>query len=244
VVIPVYNSEKHLNKTLESVLNQTYQSIEIVLVDDCSKDNSQQIINEYKKSHNNITYYRLEQNSGAAVARNKALELAKGRFIAFLDSDDIWYPKKLQQQLVLMKQKNAAICYTAIEMIDESDELIKGKRNVLQEVDYKFLLKNTMLATSTIVVDRNLTGYFKMPLIRSGQDYATWLLLMRNGTVAFGINEVLVKYRKSSNSLSANKFDSIKQVWNIQKNNEGINIINATYNSICFALNAFIKHFI
>jgi teichuronic acid biosynthesis glycosyltransferase TuaG len=243
VIIPVYNSEKYIDKTIDSVLNQTYNNIEIVLVDDCSKDSSAKIINEYVEKHENIVYNLLEKNSGAAVARNKALELAKGRYIAFLDSDDMWYPNKLEKQLKLMKQKNAPICYTAIEMIDENDELIKGKRNVLEQVNYNFLLKNTMLATSTMVIDRKLTGDFRMPLRRSGQDYATWLMLLRNGRNAYGINEALVKYRKGRNSLSSNKVKNIKKVWDIQTKNEKINPLSATVNSICYALNAFKKYY-
>lgn len=243
VIIPVYNSGKYIDKTIDSVLNQSYEQIEIVLVDDCSSDNSKQIIENYTKKYTNIIFQQLEENSGAAIARNKAIELANGRYIAFLDSDDLWYPSKVERQLELMKRKNAAICFTAIEMIDENGELIKGKRNVVEMVNYNFLLKNTMLATSTIVIDRSITGNFKMPLIRSGQDYATWLLLMRDGIDAYGINEVLVKYRKGRNSLSSNKVKNIKKVWNIQTKNEGINPFSATYYSLCYAFNAFKKHY-
>lgn len=244
VIIPVYNAAKYIDKTIESALNQTYKNIEIILVDDCSKDNSRQIIEKYVARHENIIYHLQEKNSGAAVARNTALQIAKGRYVAFLDSDDLWYPEKIEKQLKLMKQNNAAICYTAIEMIDENDRLIKEKRRVIDKVNYKFLLKNTMLATSSVVIDRKLIGDFQMPLIRSGQDYATWLLLMRNGTVAYGINEALVKYRKSENSLSSNKLKSVKQVWNTQTKYEGINSVSAAYNSLCFAFNAFKKHYL
>ncbi|MGG3689495.1 glycosyltransferase family 2 protein [Caldifermentibacillus hisashii] len=243
VIIPVYNSGKFIAKTLDSVLNQTYKQIEIIIVDDCSTDNSQQIINDYLVSHDNIIYHRLEVNSGAAVARNKALDLAKGKYVAFLDSDDLWYPKKIEKQLELMQQKKAAICYTAIEMIDENDNLIKGKRNVLEMINYKFLLKNTMIATSTVIIDRELTGRFQMPLIRSGQDYATWLMLMRNGTLAYGINEPLTSYRKSSNSLSSKKYKNIVKVWRIQRYQENINSIRTLFNACSYALNAFKKHY-
>ncbi|HOP99635.1 MAG TPA: glycosyltransferase family 2 protein [Acetivibrio clariflavus] len=243
VIIPVYNSEKYISKTLDSVLNQTYRLLEIIVVDDCSKDSSEQIIRNYAKYYSNILYHKFNQNYGAAVARNKALELSKGRFVAFLDSDDIWYPNKLEKQLELMKEKSAAICYTAIEMIDEEGNLIKGKREVKETIDYKFLLRNTMIATSTVVIDRRITGDFKMPLIRSGQDYATWLLLMRSGTKAYGINEPLVKYRKLKNSLSSNKVKNIKKVWRVQTEFEKINPIIAGYNSICYAINAFKKHY-
>lgn len=243
VITPIYNSEKYITATIDSILAQTYSQIEIVLVDDCSTDRSQELINEYVTKHNNIRYYKLEDNSGAAVARNKAIDIAKGRYIAFLDSDDIWYPKKIEKQLALMKDNNIAICYTAIEMIDEEDKLIKGKRDVLEKINYHFLLKNTMIATSTVLIDRNIIGDFRMPLLRSGQDYATWLSLMRNGTHAYGINEVLVKYRKGSNSLSSNKIKNIKKVWKIQTQYEDINSISACFYSLCYAANAFKKHY-
>lgn len=244
VIIPVYNAEKYISETIDSVLNQTYQKIQIVLVDDCSNDSSGRIIADYVKEHDNVVYHLQEKNGGAAVARNTALALAKGRYVAFLDSDDLWYPQKIVKQLQLMNTKNVAICYTAIDMIDEEGQQIKGKRKVVEMIDYKFLLKNTMLATSSIVIDRQIIGDFRMPLIRSGQDYATWLLLMRNGTVAHGINEALVKYRKSRNSLSANKLNSVKQVWTTQTKHENIKSYYAIYNSICFAFNAFKKHYL
>ena len=244
VIIPVYNAERYIAKTIESALNQTYNDIEIVLIDDCSDDSSKQIIEDYTRKHKNIIYYLQEKNFGVAVARNKALELAKGRYVAFLDSDDLWCPEKIEKQLNLMQSKEAAICFTAIEMINEKGNQIKSKRKVKEKINYKFLLKNTMIATSSVVIDRNKTGDFQMPLIRSGQDYATWLLLMRNGTEAYGINEALVKYRRSQNSLSSNKFKSLGQVWNIQTRKEKINPVIATINLFYFAFNAFKKHFI
>lgn len=243
VVIPVYNSERFLVDTIESVLSQTYKNIEIIIVDDCSKDNSFKIINSYMARNGNIKYHRFDENSGPAIARNKALELAKGRYIAFLDSDDIWNEKKIEKQIELMKNNNAAICYTAIEMIDEEGKLIKSKRNVNEIVDYKYILKNTMIACSSVVVDRYLTGDFRMPLIRAGQDYATWLLLMRDGTKAYGINEALVKYRRVRGSISSNKWKSLKKVWNIYTKCENIDPIRATYYSIFFVFNALKKYY-
>lgn len=244
VIIPIYNSEKYISQTIESVLGQTYKDVEVVIVDDCSTDKSNQIIENYTKKYNSIVYKRLEKNSGAAVARNKAMEIARGRYIAFLDSDDVWYPEKLEKQIELIKSNNCAICYTAIEMIDEDGRVEKSKRNIKEKIDYRFLLKNTMIATSTVLIDRRIVGRFNMPLRRSGQDYATWLMLMRNGVYAYGINEVLVKYRRRENSLSSSKMKNIFKVWNIQVENEGISKINATCNSIAYALNAFKKHYL
>ncbi|MBE5747094.1 MAG: glycosyltransferase family 2 protein [Clostridiales bacterium] len=242
VIIPVYNAGKFLDRTLNSIFAQTYKNVEIVLVDDCSKDNSAEIIKKYQETHPEIVYHLQETNQGAAVARNTALELAKGRYVAFLDSDDMWYPDKLEKQLALMKEKDAAFCFAAIEMVNNDDEVVKKKRKVKEKINYRFLLHNTMIATSSVVVDREKKGDFRMPLRRGGQDYATWLMLMRDGTVAYGINEALVKYRVGNKSLSSNKFKSIKQVWQIQTQNEKICKFKAFFHVIGFTWNALIKY--
>ena len=242
VITPVYNAERFIELTLQSVYNQTYGKFEIILVDDRSTDKSGEIIQRYSEEHPETIYILQEQNMGAAVARNKALSEAKGRYVAFLDSDDIWDDKKTELQMALMKEKDAAFSFTAIEMIDENGEVIKKKRKVREKVDYKFLLHNSMIPTSSVIIDRKKVGDFRMPLRRSGQDYATWLQLLRDGTVAYGLNEALVQYRKSVGSLSSNKFKSIKQVWEIQTKDEKINKFSAFFNVMGFAFNALKKH--
>lgn len=244
VIIPIYNSEKYLAATLDSIFCQDYKDIEIVLVDDCSKDQSAEIIVGLKKTHPEIVYHLQEKNMGAGAARNKALELARGQYIAFLDSDDIWMPNKISRQIELMKKQKTPFSYTAIEMMNEKGDTIKRKRNIKEVCDYKYLLHNTIIATSSVVIDRTALGDFRMPLRRGGQDYATWLMLLRDGTVANGINEVLVRYRVASGSLSSNKFKSVKQVWEIQTQDEKINKISAAFHVMCFCFNAFKKYFI
>ena len=244
VITPVYNAEKYIRKTLDSMVAQTYKNMEFILVDDCSKDKSSQIIKEYTEKYPNIIYYLQEKNMGAGVARNTALEMAKGRYVAFLDSDDIWKATKTKEQVKLMKATGTPLCYTSIEMIDENDAVIKTKRSIKEKCNYKFLLHNTMIATSSVIVDRKQLGDFRMPVRRGGQDYATWLMLLRDGAVARGINEAYVKYRVSSNSLSSNKFKSIKQVWEIQTQDERINKVSAFFHLMCFCFNAFKKYFL
>ena len=200
VITPVYNAETVIGKTLESVFAQTYKDIEIVLVDDCSTDNSQSVIEEYRKEHPEIVYFRQRVNQGAGAARNKALELAKGQYVAFLDADDLWYPEKTEKQINLLNEKDGAFSYTAIEMIDSSGKVTKKKRKVKKQVTYKFLLKNTIIATSTVLIDRKKLGDFRMPLRRGGQDYATWLMLLRDGTIAYGINEALEQATEKHNT--------------------------------------------
>lgn len=244
VITPIYNAEKYLEKTLASVFAQTYKNIEIVLVDDCSKDKSAQIIARLKMQHPEIIYFLQPKNMGAGAARNKALELASGQYVAFLDSDDLWLPEKTERQINLMKKKKSPFSYAAIEMMDEEDKTIKSKRNIRETCDYNYLLHNTIIATSSVIVDRNVFGDFRMPLRRGGQDYATWLSLLRNGAVACGINTTLVRYRVGSNSLSSNKLKSIKQVWEIQTQDEHINKVMALVHVCCFVFNATKKYFV
>lgn len=243
VITPVYNAGKVIEKTLESIFKQTYKPIEIVLVDDCSMDNSQEVIAEYLPEHPEIVYFRQLTNQGAGAARNKALELAKGQYVAFLDADDMWHPEKIEKQINWLKEKKGAFSYTAIQMVDENNKVVKSKRNVREQVDYKFLLRNTMIATSTVVIDRTILGDFRMPLRRGGQDYATWLMLLRDGTIAYGINDALEDYRVGNkDSLSNNKWKSIKQVWEIQTRDEKIGKISAAFNLCCFVFNAMKKY--
>jgi len=244
VIMPTYNLEKYIKRTLESALRQTYEKIEIVIVDDRSTDRTTYIIEELQKEYPQIVCYSQEKNMGAGAARNKALELAKGRYVAFLDGDDFWKPQKIELQLKLMKEKACPFSYTAIEMIDEDDKLIKPKRKIKEKCNYKYLLTNTIIATSSVVIDREVLGDFRMPLRRGGQDYATWLELLRDGTMAYGINEALVQYRISSDSLSSNKLKSIKQVWEIQTQDEGIGKGAAIFHVCSFAFHAIKKYFI
>lgn len=243
VIIPVYNVSNFIGRTIDSVLQQEYDDIEIILVDDCSTDNSAEIIKQYQKSQPCVKYFRQQRNQGAAVARNKALDLATGQYVAFLDGDDEWSSGKLEKQIAFMKEKNAAISCTALDTIDADGKSLGNRREVKEKIDYKFILKNTIIATSTVIIDRNKTGHFQMPLRRGGQDYATWLMLMRKGAICYGLNDVLAHYRVLPTSLSSNKIKSIRQVWEIQTGNEGINKFSACVNLGYFIINALIKRF-
>lgn len=242
VITPVYNVEKYLDRTLNSVFAQTYNNIEIVLVDDQSKDRSAEIIKRYQKDHPEIVYFLQPENKGAGYARNKALEIAKGQYVAFLDADDLWKPEKIEKQINLLEKEKGSFCFTAIEMIDGNDNIIKGKRKVIEKVDYKYLLSNTMIPTSGVMIDRTIKGDFKMHLRRGGQDYATWLKLLRDGSVAYGIDEALVCYRIDGESLSSNKIKSIKQIWEIQSREECISRIIVCFHIIKWCWNSIKKY--
>ncbi len=243
VIIPVYKVEWIIETTIKSIQDQTYKDLEIVLVDDCSPDNSADIIKQMMVKDERIRYYKLDENSGAAVARNRAIRESRGRYIAFLDSDDMWEPDKLEKELELMKEKECGFVYSAIKMIDKDGKVTKESTYVPKRLSYRTILTRTYIATSSVMLDMNKVGEFQMPLRRSGQDYATWLMLLRRVDYAYGIQEPLVRYRNSPDSLSSNKIASLKKVFSVQTKFEGINPIYAAFNTFCFGLYAFKKHF-
>lgn len=243
VIIPMYNSEKYIAEAVNSVLAQTYKDIEIILIDDCSKDKTDLIAQTFAESDERIYYLRLAKNSGAAVARNKGLELSQGRYIAFLDSDDLWEPQKLEKQIKVMEDEKVGFCYTSYSIIDSSGTIKKNKIKIKERTVYNDLLQKTLIATPTVLLDRNIVGDVKMPLRRTGQDYAYWLLLLRNIDFAYGISEPLVKVRRRSDSLSRNKFQSIVDVWEVQRKNEQIKVLPAMHNLFFYIFNVFLKRY-
>ncbi len=244
VIVPVYNAERVIERTIRSVQAQSYQNWELIMVDDCASDNSAALIGRMALADTRIKYFKLEQNSGAAVARNRGLAEARGRYVAFLDADDCWLADKLRRGLDMMHERDCAFVYTATQMVDEDDKPLCAYTPVPAWTDYCHLLKRTVIATSTVLLDMEKVGDFSMPLRRSGQDYATWLMLLRRIDRAYGINEPLALYRISRNSLSSNKLKSIRQVYEIQTRNEGLNPVYAVWNTLFFCLYAFKKHFL
>lgn len=228
VITPVYNAEKFLTETIKSVLNQTYESFEYLLIDDCSTDNSASIVKEFAKNDSRVKYIKLPENSGAAVARNKGLEKAKGRFIAFVDSDDKWYPEKLEMQLDFMNINNKSFTYTNYEHISEEGEVLSSPK-LPEKLNYSGLLKNTAIACSTVVIDRTVIGDFRMPLVRKGQDTATWLKILRDHDYAYLVDEILNQYRGREGSLSSNKVGALKRTWNTYRNLEKLPLYKAVY---------------
>lgn len=237
VITPVYNAEEFLAETIESVLNQTYKSFEFLLIDDCSTDSSPAMIKEYAKNDPRIRYLKLEENSGAAVARNTGLENAQGRFIAFVDSDDKWHPEKLAKQLTFMNENKKAFTYTKYERITEEGKVL-GAPGFPSKLNYTGLLKNTAIACSTVVIDRQVIGDFRMPLVRKGQDTATWLKILREHDYAYLVDEVLNQYRSREGSLSSDKFGALKRTWNTYRNIEGLSLHKSGYYFVFYIWNA------
>lgn len=215
IITPVYNCEKLVSKTIESVRNQTYQNWEMILVDDCTPDNSANIIKEYEKKDSRIKYIKLKQNSGAAIARNKALKEAKGRFIAYLDADDLWKTEKLEKQVRFMLENKYAFTCTDYEKITEEGRSLNKIIRIPRKVNYNLYLRNTIIQTVGVMVDTKITGkeLLEMPNIRRRQDAATWCQLLKNGYDCYECPENLSYYRVVTNSLSSNKLKAIKMNW-------------------------------
>lgn len=242
IITPVYNAARFIGETIESVINQSYQNWELILVNDCSTDNSVQIIEEWMNQDSRVTLYQLSENGGAAVARNKGLELAKGEFIAFIDSDDYWHKEKLTKQICFMKENQYQFTYTNFNLISEDGIVIKESVKIPTSLNYSGLLKNTSIACSTVVINRNAIGDFRMPLVRKGQDTATWLMLMRErNIVAYGLDEVLNSYRQVSGSISSNRIAALKRTWNTYYNLEKLPFPKAAYYFAHYVWNAVMR---
>ncbi|CEI73874.1 glycosyltransferase family 2 protein [Romboutsia hominis] len=241
IITPMYNSGKFIRNTIESVLNQTYEDWEMIIVDDCSKDESPEIVKSYTKKDERIKYIRVSENKGVSNARNVALKNASGRYIAFLDSDDIWETTKLEKQIRFMKEKNCAISFTSYELINEENQKLNKVVRVPKSVDYKTLLKGNVLGCLTVVIDKSKLNFdIKMSGVRH-EDYVLWLSILKRGYIAYGLDEVLAQYRKSLTSLSGNKIKSAMWTWNIYRNIEKIPLHKSIYYFVNYSINGIKK---
>lgn len=240
IIVPVYNSEDYLAQTMDSVQQQTYPNWEMLLVDDCSTDASAEIIGEYARKDPRIRYIKLSENSGAAIARNTGLEAARGRYIAYLDADDLWFPQKLERQLDFLSRNNVGFSCCAYEKIEQDGSSLKKTVWMPKTMNYHQLLKNTIIQTVGVIVDTKLVdpNLLVMPNVRRGQDFATWLQILRSGILFVGQHEVLAAYRRVATSLSANKFRAFKRTWHVYRQVERLPLIYAGWCQFCYACNA------
>jgi len=229
IITPSYNSEDFIKETINSVLNQTYKNWEMIIVDDVSTDNSIQIIQEYQKKDSRIKLIELDTNSGAAVARNKAIEVANGKYIAFLDSDDLWKPEKLEKQIAFMQENNIVFSYSAYDLIDEDGKELNITKDPIEKLHYKELLKENQIGCLTAVYDQEKLGKCYMPLIRKRQDFGLWLSILKKIDYAIKVPENLALYRVRKNSISSNKIDLIKYNFKLFNKHEELSIIQSSY---------------
>lgn len=238
IIMPCYNASETIQYAIDSVLNQTYTNWELLIVDDCSNDNSLALLNQQQDPR--IHIFELSENSGAAVARNHAIQAAAGQYVAFLDSDDSWTTEKLMKQLVFMKQKSAPISFTGYYTINQEGQR-KNEIKIPATLTYQQLLKNTIMGCLTVMIDRDVVGEIKMPLMRTRQDTATWLSVLKKGHVAHGLQEPLAAYSMVAGSLSGKKTKMLRQNWYLYRRVEGLSVLPAVYVFMCYAINAIRK---
>lgn len=241
IITPSFNSERYIEKTIKSIIAQSHSDWELLIVDDFSKDRTEEIVTNYQKEDPRIRFFKQKSNQGAAAARNLAIKNANGFYLAFLDSDDLWKPEKIQHQLEFMQKYNLGFSFTAYELIDKNDAK-KNKEidtNSKSPVNYKDMLaKKATIGCSTVMLDRRIIGEVEMPLIRTGQDYALWLSILKRGHTAHLLREVLTSYRITPDSISSNKLKKAKRQWFIYRKLEKLNLIKSIYYFICYAFRA------
>lgn len=238
VIMPSYNSGAFIAEAIHSVQQQTYLNWELLITDDASDDNTVEIANTFAAQDSRIRLFRLDENSGVAIARNHSIRQAKGRFFAFLDSDDCWHPEKLEKQLAFMRQQQCAFSFTAYQLMNSNGEISHRTISVPPEINHKQYLKNTIIGCLTVMLDKEKIGEFTFPNLRIRQDMALWLTILRNGTNAYGLNEVLAYYRLNPHSISANKINAAKTVWKVYRELEQLSLGRSLYNFIGYAFKA------
>ena len=223
--MPSYNAAKFIAASIQSVIGQTYRNWELLITDDCSKDDTVKIVEQFLEKDNRIKLFSTGKNSGPACARNKSLENATGKYIAFLDSDDIWVSNKLETQIQFMIEKNIAFSFSSYSVIKEDGTPTGNTINVPKVIGYHGYLRNTIIGCLTVIIDREKTGNF----------------IMKRGFKAYGLQNTLACYRLVSTSNTSKKWKAAKDVWKVYREIEHINPI---YSAICFigyAINAIIK---
>lgn len=241
IITPCYNSEQFIERTVESIIDQTYSNWELLVIDDFSSDNSVNIVKRLIKLDSRIKLVQLEKNYGAAVARNKGIELAKGRFIAFLDSDDLWLPNKLKTQVKFMEKNNVSFSYSSYKLTNMMNN-DKGSFIVPYRQSYKDILKTCSIGCLTAMYDVKKIGKVYMPIIAKRQDFGLWLRILKKVDYAYGIQEELAIYRMRKDSISGNKIKVAKYQWQIYRKEENLTLLNSLYYFLHYAINGLFKY--
>ncbi|WPU65846.1 glycosyltransferase family 2 protein [Peredibacter starrii] len=243
IITPVFNGQNFINDAYQSLKLQTLTDWEWILIDDSSTDSSRETLITLSKDDSRIKPIYLDKNQGAAVARNAGLDLARGMFIAFLDVDDLWEPKKLETSKDFLEKNQVDFIYTNYRKI--SDNKIGGKViKTPKQITLKDILKTCHICTSTVMIRREVLGSLRMvPSLKRGQDYVFWIHLLKRIKVAYRASEdSLTNYKIGHISLSSNKFKKALSQWSIYRNYLGMGRIEALYYFLFYATNGIVKY--
>ena len=242
IILPVYNGERYINRTITSILQQTMPNFELIVIDDCSTDKSLQHLQEWAQRDSRIQVVANTQNMGVADARNKGIALAKGEYICFVDSDDTWHSDKLERQMNFMKQSLCDFSCTAYAMVDDEGKFIKNRLIDKQQIVLEDLLKENYICCSTVMLKAELAKQYSMNGSYAHEDYVYWLDLLQNGAKGAVFDQVLTRYRLAQSGRSANKGKAAQGRWQIYREYLNYGIIKSTRYFVHYALNGIKKY--
>lgn len=241
IIMPSYNAERYIAQSIESVLAQTYQNWELLITDDCSMDRTVDIVKEFCVKDKRINLLESKEHHGPGDTRNLSINRATGRFIAFIDNDDVWFPEKLEKQIPYMLENGYAFTYTGYEMVTESGES-KHIVNTIGVLNPQIYMRNTAIGCASVILDHDIVGEFQMFVNDTSDDMTLWLSLMHRGFLAYPYPEILMKYRVRNHSASSNKFVAARDVWRVYRKIEKLSWPKALINFVCYSFNAVKKH--
>lgn len=244
IIMPTFNSIDTLKESIDSILNQTYENWELLITDDASTDGTQEILKAYVVKDSRIKVFFNDFNQGAGASRNISIENSCGRYIAFLDSDDLWHNEKLEKQIGFMCKHDHAFTYTHYRKITETGELAKKISCPTNNVRYHELLKSNVIGCLTVIYDAHMLGKIYMPSIRKRQDYALWLKILNKIEFAWCLHEELAFYRMRKKSLSSSKIKIIFSQWFFYRKYLNLGFFKSIYFFYFYACNAIHKHYI
>ena len=237
IIIPYYKKKKYIDRSISSIINQTYSNLEIILVyDDDNKSELDYLINTYN-SNKKISIINNKRNVGAGLSRNLGISRARGKYIGFLDADDIWNKKKIEKQIKFMKDNKFKVSHTSYKIIDENNKII-GKRKARTFYNYKDILKSCDIGLSTIVLERNiLKKNIKFSNQKTKEDFILWLKILEKKIHIGGLNQTLASWRSSKNSLSSSTYQKLKDGFKVYNKHMGYNTLKSIYLLICLSIN-------
>lgn len=241
IIMPLYNASQFVSQAIESVINQTHSNWEIIIVDDCSTDNSVAVVKEYTKKDKRIVLLQLDSNSGPSIARNTAIKKATGRYIAFLDADDLWLEDKLTIQIKFMENNDLCLTCSSYFLIDENNNKI-GKFITKATINYKMILKSCSVCCSTAIYDTEKIGKIYMYNILKRQDYVLWLTILKDIQYTKSVIEPLVKYRILKSSVSSNKIKVAQYQWKVYREIEKLGLLKSIYYWLHYVCNGINKY--
>lgn len=242
IITPSFNSASFIIETIQSVQSQTYTNWEMIIIDDDSIDETENVVKSCIEKDTRIQFYKLTQNSGPAVARNKGIEMAKGDFLTFIDADDVWFPNFIENSIITIQETGIPFVFSSYKRSNENLEFVYSDFIVPNKVTYTDILKSNSISCLTAFLDIKILGKKHMPLIRKRQDMGLWLQYLKEIPFAYGIQETQAIYRIRENSLSRKKSDLIKYQWQFYREVEKLNVFQSFYYLLHWMYRGFLKY--